>query len=75
LTSVPGIGKKGAEILGMEKDGDSAIENTYQLVGKYLSLRGRGMTSKQHKDAFWFYLQARGLDAYRSVSAFLASFS
>ena len=47
-------------------DGDAAVETTYQLIGKFLSLKGKGMSSKEHMDAFWFYLKARGVDSHRS---------
>ena len=36
---MPGIGKRGAEILA-EGEGDNAVTNTYQLIGKFLALRG-----------------------------------
>lgn len=36
---VPGIAKRGAEILA-EGEGDDCVTNTYQLIGKFLALRG-----------------------------------
>ncbi|KAH9259981.1 hypothetical protein BASA81_001742 [Batrachochytrium salamandrivorans] len=66
LKSVPGIGDVAVAKLSVEKDGDSAVETTYQLIGKFLALKGAGMEPKDHMDAFWFYLQARGVDSHRS---------
>ena len=45
--SVPGVGPAAAEKLKQEMDGDSGIETTYQLIGKFLTLKSKGMTSKQ----------------------------
>ncbi|CAM9805534.1 unnamed protein product, partial [Hapterophycus canaliculatus] len=39
VTEVPGIGSRGAEILA-EGEGDDRVTNTYQLIGKFLALRG-----------------------------------
>ena len=36
---VPGIAVRGAEILA-EGEGDDCVTNTYQLIGKFLALRG-----------------------------------
>mmetsp|Transcript_1059 Transcript_1059/g.1341 ORF Transcript_1059/g.1341 Transcript_1059/m.1341 type:complete len:117 (+) Transcript_1059:196-546(+) len=66
IISVPGIGEKAAAILGTATDDDPAIETTFQLIGKFLSLKGKGMSSKEHCDAMWFYLQAKGINSYRA---------
>ena len=66
LRSVPGIGPATVARLRENMDGDSAVETTYQLIGKFLALRGAGMEPKDHMNAFWFYLQARGIDSHRS---------
>lgn len=36
---MPGIAARGAEILA-EGEGDDCVTNTYQLIGKFLTLRG-----------------------------------
>ena len=36
---MPGIGQQAAKILA-EGEGDNAVTNTYQLIGKFLALRG-----------------------------------
>lgn len=36
---MPGIAARGAEILA-EGEGDQRVTNTYQLIGKFLALRG-----------------------------------
>ena len=36
---MPGIAERGTEILA-EGEGDNAVTNTYQLIGKFLALRG-----------------------------------
>lgn len=39
LLQVPGIAARGAELLA-QGEGDECVTNTYQLIGKFLSLRG-----------------------------------
>ena len=71
LTSVPGVGPKTAELLGKATDDgelvDEPITTTYQLIGKFLSLRGKGFSSKEHCDAMWFYLKAKGMTHVRGA--------
>lgn len=66
LTTVPGIGPAAVKLLGKAMEGDQPIETTYQLLGKFLSLKGKGVTQQEHCDAMWFYLKERGLDAHRA---------
>ncbi len=70
LRSVPGIGSEAVKKLKKNAEGDSSVETTYQLIGKFLSLKGKDMTSQEHMDAFWFYLQSRGISAHRSGIVF-----
>ncbi|KAG6582788.1 uncharacterized protein IUM83_17265 [Phytophthora cinnamomi] len=70
LTEVPGIGKAAVTKLG---DGDEAVENTFQLIGKFLMLKESTnenddgvINCAQHCDAFWFWLKSKGITAYRS---------
>ena len=66
ITSVPGIGPAAAKKLAEQVEGDSPIQTTYQLIGKFLSLRGPGMSTQEHCDAFWNYLSLRGVNSHRS---------
>jgi len=47
ILSVPGIGSVAADKLREDVEGDSGIETTYQLIGKFLLLKGKGMSAKQ----------------------------
>lgn len=63
LQEVPGIGKANAEALA---DGEDAIETVYQLIGKYLSFKGNGVTTAEQCNAFYKWLEAKGVNACRS---------
>ncbi|CAM9355910.1 unnamed protein product, partial [Ectocarpus fasciculatus] len=72
MSKVPGIAARGAEILG-DGEGDDKVTNTYQLIGKFLALRGPDQTdhevrvdSVEHCDKFWYWLQAKGINSNRS---------
>jgi len=69
LDQVPGVGaaaiKKLAQI-------DEPITNTYQLIGKFLMLKGpdgegHKVGTVEHADKFWFFLQEVGITAHRSA--------
>lgn len=66
ITSVPGVGPEAARILASECANEAPIETTHQLIGRFLTLRGPGMTPVQHTNAFWYYLKIRGVNKYRS---------
>ncbi len=66
ITSAPGIGAATATKLAAECEGDSPVTTTYQLIGKFLSLKGQGMTTKMHCDAMWHWLNARGINSHRA---------
>ncbi|KAE8908991.1 hypothetical protein PF005_g6168 [Phytophthora fragariae] len=73
LTEVPGIGKAAVTKLGDAKEGEEAVDNTFQLIGKFLMLKANSddnddgvITCAQHCDAFWFWLKSKGITAYRS---------
>ena len=56
----------------MNGDPDSAITNTFQLIGKFLSLKGSveggGLIgSVEHMERFWFFLEGRGVHSHRSA--------
>ncbi|DBA01758.1 TPA: hypothetical protein N0F65_010168 [Lagenidium giganteum] len=72
LTEVPGIGKAAVGKLAEGEDGDR-IENTFQLIGKFLMLKGNSEDNddglvdiKEHCDAFWHWLKSKGISSYRS---------
>jgi hypothetical protein len=71
VTQVPGIGPVGAEKLlePLRYEDGKVIENgvgtTFQLIGKYLSLRGKGVTQQMHNDAFMEWLRLKGIHTQR----------
>jgi hypothetical protein len=66
ITTVPGIGPKAAQVLAVATAEDSGVRTTFQLIGKFLCLRGPGMSTQEHCDAFWNYLKLKGVDSHRS---------
>ena len=65
LQQVPGIGPANAKTLAAG-EGDDKVETTHQLIGKFLSLKGRDVTPIEHCDMFWHWLAARGVNAGRN---------
>jgi len=70
LQEVPGIGEKTEQLLAAG-EGDERVTNTYQLVGKFLQLKGpsteaRGVGVVEHCDKFYFWLQEKGINAGRN---------
>lgn len=72
LYEVPGIGEEAIQKLasGRKKD---RIENTFQLIGKFLMLKESYddtydglLDCREHCDAFWFWLKMKGINSYRS---------
>ncbi|KAK8817077.1 hypothetical protein AV274_2374 [Blastocystis sp. ATCC 50177/Nand II] len=63
LRSVPGIGPAGIKTL---KECSDHIENTYQLIGKFLMLKKSDMTEQEHCDAMWKWLKSIGINSHRS---------
>lgn len=53
LSEVPGVGR--ATIEALQKDG---ITTTFQLFGKYLSLKEAGVASVEHADRFYYWLRS-----------------
>jgi hypothetical protein len=53
LSTVPGVGPSTIERLKEDN-----ITTTYQLVGVFLRVCDKGMTTRQRTDAFWYYLQS-----------------
>ncbi|GLD98784.1 hypothetical protein PINS_up007502 [Pythium insidiosum] len=72
LTEVPGIGKAAVGKLAAGEEGDR-VENTFQLIGKFLMLKQSTDKNEdglidcaEHCDAFWYWLKSKGIQAYRS---------
>jgi len=45
---------------------DQAITSTYQLIGKFLTFKGKGVDSQTQCNAMWFWLQGRGVNSFRA---------
>lgn len=58
LLKVPGIGK---DTLNKLASGNEPIKNTYQLIGKYLSLKNINDTSESHCNKFLNWLKSKGI--------------
>ena len=73
LSEVPGVGPKTMEKLAECDEPSDCITNTYQLFGKYLMLKGPGqngsneVTTVEHAEKFWYWLQNRGINSHRSA--------
>lgn len=71
LQEVPGIGPAAKKKLGEgDADGD-VITNTFQLVGKFLMLKGpddgdEKVGTREHMEKFWYWLQEKGISSHRS---------
>ncbi len=66
ITDVPGIGPGAAAKLA-SGESDDQITTTYQLIGKFLMLKGQDVSAVEHTDRFWFYLREKGITAHRSA--------
>eukprot|EP00588_Corethron_pennatum_P014491 CAMPEP_0194278700 /NCGR_PEP_ID=MMETSP0169-20130528/11857_1 /TAXON_ID=218684 /ORGANISM="Corethron pennatum, Strain L29A3" /LENGTH=130 /DNA_ID=CAMNT_0039022947 /DNA_START=165 /DNA_END=557 /DNA_ORIENTATION=+ len=69
ITEVPGIGPGAAKKLAASED---QITNTYQLIGKFLVLKGpdekdHKIESAEHMEKFWYWLSEVGINAHRSA--------
>merc|ERR1712129_499513 len=70
ITEVPGIGPSAAKKLA-NGEGDDCVTNTFQLIGKFLSLKGpdidgEKVESLEHMEKFWYWLQVNGIASHRS---------
>jgi hypothetical protein len=66
IATVPGVGPAACKKFAEGMPDDPPVETTFQLIGKFLSLRGPGMTSREHCDAMWYWLQAKGISSHRA---------
>jgi hypothetical protein len=63
ITEVPGIGPAAAKALATG-EADDKITNSFQLVGKFLALKGpdsdgHKVESVEHMEKFWYFLQEK----------------
>ncbi|CAM9138687.1 unnamed protein product [Phaeothamnion confervicola] len=70
ITEVPGIAD-GARTKLAAGEGDDKVTNTYQLIGKFLALKGpdskdHKVDSVEHCDKFWYWLQSKEVNSHRS---------
>ena len=70
LSEVPGIGPAAIKKLAEGED-DDKITNTFQLIGKFLMLKGpdedeEKVTTREHMEKFWYFLQEKGISSHRS---------
>mmetsp|Transcript_32386 Transcript_32386/g.39808 ORF Transcript_32386/g.39808 Transcript_32386/m.39808 type:complete len:133 (-) Transcript_32386:325-723(-) len=70
ITEVPGIGPSAAKKLA-DGEGDDAVTNTFQLIGKFLTLKGPDtedgkVEQLEHMEKFWYWLQSKGIASHRS---------
>jgi hypothetical protein len=67
LRDLPGIGP--VSVKALNKQG---ITTTYQLFGKFLSLKEEGVGSVELADRFWFWLDSAGTHAGSRAAIVLA---
>jgi len=72
LSEVPGIGPAAIRKLGVGENDDDRVTNTYQLIGKFLMLKGPDddggkVQSRMHMEKFWYWLQEKEISSHRSA--------
>ncbi|CAM9968963.1 unnamed protein product, partial [Heterosigma akashiwo] len=63
IDEVPGVGNSAK---GKLAESDEKIETTYQLIAKYLALKGEEVDCIEHCERFWLWLKSVGINSYRS---------
>ena len=66
LEQIPGIGPANKKKLAEGESDDDKIETTFQLIGKFLMLRGPNTTPVELCDMFYYWLQGKGVSAGRN---------
>lgn len=66
LEQIPGIGPANVKLLAATDKVEESITTTYQLIGKFLSLKAADTTCVEHCDMFYYWLQAKGVNAGRN---------
>ena len=72
LNEVPGLGPATIKKLQDASDVDEKVTNTFQLVGKFLMLKGpdedgHKVESNEHMQKFWHWLAEKGISSHRSA--------
>ena len=72
IEGVPGIGPAAAKKLADADDDDERVTNTWQLIGKFLMLKGpdedgHKVESNEHMQKFWHWLAEKGISSHRSA--------
>ena len=72
LNEVPGLGPAAIKKLQDASDDDDKVTNTFQLVGKFLMLKGpdedgHKVESNEHMQKFWHWLAEKGISSHRSA--------
>lgn len=71
LTEVPGIGPAAVKKLSQSDIDGDRITNTFQLIGKFLMLKGpdegdEKVTTREHMEKVWYWLQEKEISSHRS---------
>lgn len=71
LSEVPGIGPAAIKKLAEAENDDDKITNTFQLIGRFLMLKGpdvdgNKVETREHMQKFWYFLQETGISSHRS---------
>ena len=66
ISQVPGIGPAAVKNLAKEQDGDPGVTTTWQLIGKFLMMKGAGFEKQTHCDAMWHWLDSKGVSSHRA---------
>lgn len=67
LQQVPGIGPATKAQLAVGTDKEEGIFTTFELLGKFLMLKGPNVSPVEHCDRFWFWLKSKGISGHRSA--------
>lgn len=72
LKQVPGIGEAAIKKFMAVQDPANRVTNTYQLIGKYLTLKGPEddeveVTIGETNQKFWYYLKSLEISSHRSA--------
>eukprot|EP00563_Minutocellus_polymorphus_P005245 CAMPEP_0181041306 /NCGR_PEP_ID=MMETSP1070-20121207/11527_1 /TAXON_ID=265543 /ORGANISM="Minutocellus polymorphus, Strain NH13" /LENGTH=111 /DNA_ID=CAMNT_0023119405 /DNA_START=191 /DNA_END=526 /DNA_ORIENTATION=- len=72
LIEVPGLGPAAIKKMSSSSDDDEKVTNTFQLVGKFLMLKGpdedgHKVESNEHMQKFWHWLAEKGISSHRSA--------
>jgi len=71
LTDIPGIGPAAVKKLRAIEPEEEKITNTFQLIGKFLMLKGPNddehkVETREHLDKFWYFLSDINISSHRS---------